>query len=328
MPSTLEEHFLKRYGEKGFTIGVAIDGSNLSDKALQAACGFYSKERGDKLVILHVSDASKKYLARHLLPAHLKSLYVGKAQDQQVEATWACQEKQPGQSTCEALTALAEANKVDLLVLGSFGRKGEKLDMLGTVSDYSLRESHCSVCVVRSTTPSVADGDGRCYLFCTDGSRASALAFCVLTHQIVKPQDKVLVVSAAATLSPDFFKPYEDLMKTAKVSGQCVNHKLGPNDTVAGALLQLAKLKEVTSIVVGISGYGKDKLGSVSEEISIQALCNTVVIKDSYEILDSMYANAGAKTLSDYILPEGTKKRLDRASHGRNEAYGGIPAVK
>lgn len=58
--------------------------SNLSDKALQAACGFYSKERGDKLVILHVSDASKKYLARHLLPAHLKSLYVGKAQDQQV----------------------------------------------------------------------------------------------------------------------------------------------------------------------------------------------------------------------------------------------------
>lgn len=41
-----------------------------------------------------------------------------------------------------------------------------------------------------------------------------------------------------------------------QVSGQCVNHKLGPNDTVAGALLQLAKLKEVTSIVVGISGYG------------------------------------------------------------------------
>lgn len=36
-------------------------------------------------------------------------------------------------------------------------------------------------------------------------------------YRIVKPQDKVLVVSAAATLSPDFFKPYEDLMKTAKV---------------------------------------------------------------------------------------------------------------
>jgi hypothetical protein len=89
-----------------------------------------------------------------------------------------------GQTTCEALTALAEAQGVSLLVVGSFGRKGEKtFDMLGTVSDYSLRESHCSVCVVRSTSPPANDSGGGDYLFATDGSQASALAFCSLVRQ-------------------------------------------------------------------------------------------------------------------------------------------------
>lgn len=49
----------------------------------------------------------------------------------QVRAEWACAEKAPGQTTCEALTALAEAQGVGLLVVGSIGRKGDKgLDML------------------------------------------------------------------------------------------------------------------------------------------------------------------------------------------------------
>lgn len=48
-----------------------------------------------------------------------------------MRAEWACAEKGGGQSTCEALTALAAARGVQLLVVGSFGRKGEKgLDML------------------------------------------------------------------------------------------------------------------------------------------------------------------------------------------------------
>ena len=44
----------------------------------------------------------------------------------QINAEWACREKE-ALSTCEALMALADAKKVDLLVVGSWGRKGEKL---------------------------------------------------------------------------------------------------------------------------------------------------------------------------------------------------------
>lgn len=67
----------------------------------------------------------------------------------QVPAEWAGCEKEPGQTTCQALTALAASQGIDLLLVGSYGRKGEKIDMLGSVSDYSLRESHSSVMIVR-----------------------------------------------------------------------------------------------------------------------------------------------------------------------------------
>ena len=43
------------------------------------------------------------------------------------KAEWACQDKGQGRSTCEVLMELAEASNLDLLVVGSFGRKGEKL---------------------------------------------------------------------------------------------------------------------------------------------------------------------------------------------------------
>ena len=46
---------------------------------------------------------------------------------QVTKAEWACQDKAQGRSTCEVLMELAEANNLDLLVVGSFGRKGEQL---------------------------------------------------------------------------------------------------------------------------------------------------------------------------------------------------------
>jgi hypothetical protein len=44
-----------------------------------------------------------------------------------VNAVWACKEKKTGQTTCEALVELAEDQGIKLLVLGSYGRKGEKM---------------------------------------------------------------------------------------------------------------------------------------------------------------------------------------------------------
>jgi hypothetical protein len=54
--------------------------------------------------------------------------------------------------------------------------------MLGSVADYSLRQVHSSVCVVRpgATHNSAA---GQTYMIAIDSSHASTHAFCVLVHQ-------------------------------------------------------------------------------------------------------------------------------------------------
>lgn len=54
--------------------------------------------------------------------------------------------------------------------------------MLGTVSDYSLREGHSSVAIVRSSAGTSTPGSHH-YMFATDGSRAAAVAFLTLCYQ-------------------------------------------------------------------------------------------------------------------------------------------------
>lgn len=57
MPLACEAEYLKRNPSKKLIVGVAIDGSTLSDNALQTACSLVQQERGDRLVILHVADS-------------------------------------------------------------------------------------------------------------------------------------------------------------------------------------------------------------------------------------------------------------------------------
>lgn len=82
--------------------------------------------------------------------------------------------------------------------------------MLGTVSDYSLREGHSSISIIRSTAKQQPVGN-HLYMFATDGSRAAAVAFVVLCHQLVRKGDKVLLVSCSydhSTAGADTFKDY------------------------------------------------------------------------------------------------------------------------
>lgn len=81
MPIQVDAEFLKRNPSKRLVVGVAIDGSAISEKALQNACLLVQPMRGDKLIILHVSDSSKTFLPRHLEPKHLGNLYTSKAFD-------------------------------------------------------------------------------------------------------------------------------------------------------------------------------------------------------------------------------------------------------
>jgi hypothetical protein len=54
--------------------------------------------------------------------------------------------------------------------------------MLGSVADFSLRQSHSSVCVVRPGS-AASPAAGQTYMIAVDASHAAAHAFSSLVHQ-------------------------------------------------------------------------------------------------------------------------------------------------
>lgn len=75
-------------------------------------------------------------------------------------------EREPGESTCHALTRLAEHLNIDFLFVGSYGRKkgdyatgvcDSDVHVLGSVADHALRISGVHVCIVRSTSYAIEE---------------------------------------------------------------------------------------------------------------------------------------------------------------------------
>ncbi|GLI69710.1 hypothetical protein VaNZ11_014217 [Volvox africanus] len=310
---------VKRRLGPSLSIACAVDGSQMSDRAMAVGLSLFNNRRGDKFTVIHISDSAKNYLSKHLHPSHLKNYYVDMAHGARVTAEWLCREKEEGCSTCECLTRLADKRSVELLVMGSWGRKGEKLDVLGTVSDFSLRQSHCSICIVRSTGSSIggmAGGGGGAgtpagavsarpakYLFATDGSHAAHLAFCFLVNYLYRPSDAIHVVMVTTTDGTEEAKTveqYRDYMVKHKINGgayvKCIDLL---SVTVPEGIVDSVPQYGCDVLVVGISGYGRKKLGSVSSDISNRASCTTIIIKDSREIISNRYLSAGSVTLTN-----------------------------
>eukprot|EP00884_Botryococcus_braunii_P020713 jgi/Botrbrau1/7325/Bobra.247_3s0020.1 len=274
--------FQERHKDSRIVVGVGVDGSSVSDQALAVGNSLVSKDRGDKLVMLHVADASKKYLPQHLSPVNLHHHFAGRAAQLQVQAEWHQDEKGHTKSTCEALTRLAEFLKTDILVLGSFGRKGEKLDMLGSTSDQSLRQCAAHICIVKSTSPKLEGPKTWC--FATDNSPAAHTAFAILLFRVVQKGDTVHVLhvtqNSSYTNSGELvLAPYRRMLETHKIEGRCVTVHHDGNVTVSSAIIHAAEKLETDVLVVGISGFGHQKLGSVSEDVVRMCRCTVLVLK-------------------------------------------------
>lgn len=79
----------------------------------------------------------------------------------------------PGITTAEALVQLADKCALDLLFMGTHGRKGPK-SALGSTANAAMRQSACSVCLAqRPTSHDVASK--RKWVVAVDGGRASLM---------------------------------------------------------------------------------------------------------------------------------------------------------
>lgn len=135
----------------------------------------------------------------------------------QVNCEWVEREKDQEVGTCETLVKLADEVHTDLLVVGAFGRKGAKLSVLGSVSDHSLREGRCSICVVKPQAGPMP-GKKSTFMLATDGSFSAGLAFVILLNRLRQPNDRIVVVSVKREdLDDGSLEPYRELLKEHKV---------------------------------------------------------------------------------------------------------------
>jgi nucleotide-binding universal stress UspA family protein len=145
---------------------VAVDGSQHSHKAFDRALGI-AKSAGTKLVILYAipdtltggfveygtkhggmaivnayHTAAERQALRWMRPLETKAKNVGL--DAKMEIIW-----ELGKSPVQLITRYADANSIDLIVMGSRGIGGLKRLLLGSVADGVIRHANCSVMVVR-----------------------------------------------------------------------------------------------------------------------------------------------------------------------------------
>jgi nucleotide-binding universal stress UspA family protein len=138
------------------TILVATDGSPASAAAGEEAIDLAGRLDA-RLIVINVVNVPELTTASAVYPGTVVSAreeaediareVVEQARRAGVNATFLTWEGQPG----EAIVAAAEAESVDLIVVGTHGRSVVGRLLLGSVSEYVVRHAHAPVLVVRPT---------------------------------------------------------------------------------------------------------------------------------------------------------------------------------
>ena len=196
---------------------VCVDGSEVSHTAFTAARALMTRQNGDAIEVLHVSDRSKSYLPFDLEPDYIRRQYemelLDVANNQKTITTlnktvgyddtpistkdFIC--KYANDTTFpDGIDNVPTHQKPDLLVIGLVGRKGPKLNptIFGSAADYSMRKVRCSSLIVKTKIPARgASGlKPRVFVVAVDGSRSSHQAFLKTLQLCDRQRDAVTVV--------------------------------------------------------------------------------------------------------------------------------------
>jgi universal stress protein A len=135
------------------------DFSHTGDAALRFATTL-AKESGGSLLIVHVQEAPMAYGGGEM--------YYGIPEPSTDELTTMLHDVKPTDPSvpveyrlvtgdpAEAVVQLAEQEAVDLIVLGSHGRKGLSRLLMGSVAEVIVRKAHCPVLVYKQPVRKLA----------------------------------------------------------------------------------------------------------------------------------------------------------------------------
>lgn len=215
-----------------------------------------------------------------------------------LEALSLVQERMEGVSPAEAIIGYADDHDVDLVVVGTRGRRGLQRLLIGSVSEEVLREAPCPVLTVRGTEHVAPAWAVRNILVPIDFSEASEEALrhakeLALTYgaqlTLLHAVEEVVYPSAYGLEPIDLPGP-EVVERVEKSLAQLVHNQVGYEHVVIDAtigyapsvILDRAERDDVDLIVIathGRSGLDRVLLGSVTERVVRQASCPVFTVK-------------------------------------------------
>jgi nucleotide-binding universal stress UspA family protein len=263
---------------------LATDGSDVSAGAVKAALHMASR-CGAHLTVMHMAKTLPDYAMFN--PGGVQQAEdQGRAVLQEVEeqAGTACVNCAPvlryGDEPVREIAKQAEESQADLVVMGRRGVHWLERLMLGEAAARVIGHVHCSVLVVPKESGMWDKG----ILLAVDGSRfadAAAVSAGILAKRCGLPVT-VLSVCANDDLKCDMVQAMadrvRDLLRKDGVAADSVVKEGNP----AKAIVDAAAENECDLIVVGSHGRtGLDRIliGSVSQQVVVQAKCPVMVVK-------------------------------------------------
>lgn len=263
---------------------LATDGSDVSAGAVKAALHMASR-CGSHLTVMHMAKTLPDYAMYN--PGGVQQAEAqGHAVLREVEAQagTACVNCAPvlryGDEPVREIAAQAEASQADLVVMGRRGVHWLERLMLGEAAARVIGHVHCSVLVVPKESGMWDKG----ILLAVDGSRfadAAAVSAGILAKRCGLPVT-VLSVCANDDLKCDMVQAMadrvRDLLRNDGVAADSVVKEGNP----AKAIVEAAAENDCDLIVLGSHGRtGLDRIlmGSVSQQVVVQAKCPVLVAK-------------------------------------------------
>ena len=263
---------------------LATDGSEVSAGAVKAALHMASR-CGAHLTVMHMAKTLPDYAMFN--PGGVQQAEdQGRAVLQEVEAQagTACVNCAPvlryGDEPVREIAKQAEESQADLVIMGRRGVHWLERLMLGEAAARVIGHVHCSVLVVPKESGMWDKG----ILLAVDGSRfadAAAVSAGILAKRCGLPVT-VLSVCANDDLKCDMVQAMadrvRDLLRKDGVAADSVVKEGNP----AKAIVEAAAENECDLIVLGSHGRtGLDRIliGSVSQQVVVQAKCPVLVAK-------------------------------------------------
>ncbi len=283
-------------------IVVGYDESDASKAALKEA-SHWIKKHGGKLVFVHAVFFDQEEFA--ILPEQMeKRMEIGARACRQAKSSIqtefglngsvesiVCEGEPP-----EVIVDIAQGKKADLIALGTYGRKGWKRLLMGSVTSQVILNAPCDVLVVKKPCKECT-GVYRSLLVPYDGSESSKKALhraCELS-KVTEGEITVLYVIPRYEEMMDFFKTesitkslYQEAEKIAEGAKQIASsHGISIKAVVQEGyaedkIIAIANTLKDDVIVMGTRGWrGVDKaiMGSTTERVINRASCPILIVR-------------------------------------------------